>query len=88
MRSNRLSAAIALAYSAAAAATGLAGATVLAGIPFAAHAEAPKVAWRAPLNGATISGTISGSACAADATSSVGMQRAVFWIGGMQINND
>jgi hypothetical protein len=84
MRSNRLSAAIALAY----ATTAAAGAAALAGLPIAAHAEAPKVTWRAPLNNATISGTISGSACAADATSSVGMQRTVFWIGGMQINND
>jgi len=59
-----------------------------AGAPMFAHAEAPRVTWKAPLSGASLKGTISGSTCAIDATSSVGMQRVIFWIGQMQINND
>ena len=74
MTLNRLSAAVALAF--------------VSTVPFSALAEAPSVNWRTPTAGATLSGTISGSACAADATSSVGMSRVTFWIGNMQINND
>src|SRR3982074_1504260 len=58
-----------------------------AGLPFAARAEAPAVTWQAPLSGAVLRGTIGGSTCAVDATSSVGMQRVIFWINQMQINN-
>ena len=72
---RRVSAAVSLALSA-----GL--------LPFAAHAEAPKVTWNAPLSGATLSGTVGSSACSVNATSSVGMQRVIFWISQMQINND
>ncbi|MBV8030690.1 MAG: hypothetical protein JO035_04205, partial [Betaproteobacteria bacterium] len=59
-----------------------------AGAPFVARAEAPQVSWNAPLSGATLSGTISGSTCSVNATSSVGMQRVIFWINQMQIQND
>src|SRR6185295_12722337 len=62
-------------------------AALVVGAPLAAHA-APSVSWSAPKNGATISGTISGSTCAANVTSSVSMSRVVFWADGMQINND
>src|ERR1700674_3325126 len=71
---RRLSAAVSLALS--------------AGLPFAAHAEAPKVTWKGPLSGAVLSGTISGSTCAVDATSSIGMDVVSFWINSYQIQND
>jgi hypothetical protein len=74
MTLNRLSAAVALAF--------------VSTVPFSAFAEAPSVNWRTPTAGATLAGTISGSACAADATSSVGMSRVTFWIGNMQVSND
>ncbi len=74
MTMNRLSAAVALAF--------------ISSVPFAAQAEAPRLTWQAPLAGATLAGTVSGSACAATATASVGMSRLTFWIGNMQVNND
>src|SRR3954466_7468575 len=71
---RRISAAVALAFS--------------AGIPLAAHAEAPKVTWQGPLSGAVLSGTISGSGCSVNATSSVGVGGVSFWIDDYQIQND
>src|SRR6185295_3148191 len=62
-------------------------AALVVGVPLSAHA-APSVSWSAPKNGATIAGTISGSACAASVSSSVAMNRVTFWADGMQINND
>jgi hypothetical protein len=61
---------------------------LLSGVAFAANAEAPKVTWRSPLSGATLSGTINGSTCAVDATSTVGMDVVSFWIDNYQIQND
>ena len=52
-------------------------AALVVGVPLSALA-APSVAIKAPLNGATISGTITGSACEAAVTSSVAMSRVVF----------
>src|SRR3981081_2065884 len=59
-----------------------------AGLAFAARAEAPKVTWQGPLSGAVISGTISGSTCAVDATSGIGMDVVSFWMDNYQILND
>src|SRR5258705_9069174 len=61
---------------------------LLSGVAFAANAEAPTVTWRSPLSGATLSGTINGSTCAVDATSTVGMDVVSFWIDNYQILND
>jgi type 1 fimbria pilin len=58
------------------------------GLPFAASAEAPTVTWKAPLGGAVLSGTISGSTCTVDASSSIGMDVVSFWINDYQIGND
>jgi hypothetical protein len=55
----------------------------------AANAQAaPSVSWQAPHNGQTLSGTLSGSACAAGVSSSVAMSRVTFWANNWQINND
>ncbi|HYX63570.1 MAG TPA: Ig-like domain-containing protein, partial [Burkholderiales bacterium] len=58
---------------------------VCSGLPLAAHA-APTVSWAAPLSGATLSGSISGSTCAVNASSDT--TRVVFWANNYQINND
>ena len=56
------------------------------GLPFAAQAAAPTVSWSAPMSGATLKGTLSGSSCAANASSNT--TRVVFWADSAQINND
>ena len=58
-----------------------------ASVSLIANAEAPKVTWKSPVSGAILSGTITGSTCAVDATSSVGMTGVSFWINNYQIQN-
>ena len=53
-----------------------------------AQASHPTVNFRAPQSGQTVSGTISGSGCQVDATSSAGMKRVTMYIGSMQIASD
>jgi hypothetical protein len=63
----------------------LAALAVCSGMPLAAQA-APTVSWSAPLSGATLAGSISGSTCAVNASSDT--TRVVFWANNYQINND
>ena len=66
--------------------TPIAAALALCGaMPLVAQA-APTVSWSAPTNGATLSGTLSGSACGAT-TSSDAIQ-VTFWANDWQLNND
>ena len=66
--------------------TPIAAALALCGaMPLVAQA-APTVSWSAPANGATLSGTLSGSACGAT-TSSDAIQ-VTFWANDWQLNND
>jgi hypothetical protein len=64
----------------------LAALAVCSGLPIVAQAAAPTVSWSAPKSGATLSGTLNGSSCAASASSNT--TRVVFWANGAQINND
>jgi hypothetical protein len=63
----------------------LAALAVCGGLPIFAHA-APTISWSAPLSGATLSGTISGSTCAVKTSSDT--TRVTFWADNYQINND
>src|SRR5207244_6141416 len=54
-------------------------------LPLAAQA-APTVSWATPLNGATLKGTVSGSACAVNASPDTTL--VSFWADNWQINND
>src|SRR5689334_22695717 len=63
----------------------LAAFTLCGALPLAAQA-APSVSIITPASGATLSGIVSGSACAINASSDVVM--AQFWANNAQINND
>src|SRR5213082_1807997 len=63
----------------------LAALALCGALPLGAQA-APTVSWISPQSGAALKGTVSGSACAINASSDVVM--AQFWANNAQINND
>jgi len=63
----------------------LAALALCGAMPLGAQA-APTVSWAAPMNGATLKGTVSGSACAVNTSSDT--VRVTFYATNWQINND
>jgi hypothetical protein len=67
----------------------LASAALAIGLAFTAYAEAPRVNWRSPRNGDTVSGTLSGQSCLVDAKAPrAGMDRVQFSVDSTPIGTD